>query len=79
MNFCFVNSQQKKKFKKELGKKIRYLRNLQKISQAQLAFESKLSREQILRVEQGGKNATIDTLLAISEALDIPIKDLFDF
>jgi transcriptional regulator with XRE-family HTH domain len=52
---------------------------MQNISQAQLAFESGLSKEQISRIESGQKNVTLDTLLVIVEVLEIPIRKLFEF
>ena len=68
-----------KTFRRKLGKRIRQIRKEQKISQSQLAFESGLSREQIYRAESGSKNMTIDTLLSIASAFEIPFVKLFDF
>lgn len=64
---------------KKLGKRIREIRKDQKISQAQLAFESGTSREEIYRLELGYQNVTTEVLHAIAQALDIHIKEFFDF
>jgi transcriptional regulator with XRE-family HTH domain len=74
-----VEAIRRKKARKNLWKQIRKLRISQKISQAQLAFESGLSRQQISYLESGLKNATFDTLLSIAETLDVNLKDLLDF
>ena len=68
-----------KKAIKALGKRIQELRGKQKISQAQLAFEIGTSQKHISRIERGQINTSVAHLFAISEALDIPPKDLFDF
>ena len=59
-----------------IGKKIRNERKKQKISQAQLAFESEIPREQIVRIEKAQGNPTIKTLLKITNALNIQLKEL---
>lgn len=68
-----------KKFLKALGTKIRTLRKQQNISQDQLAFETGIRREQIIRIEFGKQNTSIDILKKIADTLDIKVKDLFDF
>lgn len=65
--------------RKKMGKKIRMLRTAQKITQAQLGFESGLSRQGVSLLESGQTNVTFDTLYAIAETLDVPLKDLLDF
>lgn len=68
-----------KKFRKEFGKRIRGLRKNQKISQSQLAYESEITRELLTKIEGGHINTTLKTLLAIANALNLKVKDLFDF
>jgi transcriptional regulator with XRE-family HTH domain len=67
------------KLLKKLGKRISMLRKAQEISQSQLAFEASLPLMQISRIERGVVNSSISTLSAIAKALDISLKDLFDF
>jgi transcriptional regulator with XRE-family HTH domain len=64
---------------KKLGKKIRTLRKEQNISQSQLSFESNIRINQIGRIERGEINTSISTIIAIAEALNVELKDLFDF
>ena len=64
---------------KKLGKKIRLLRKEQNISQSQLSFESNIRINQIGRIERGEINTSISTIIAIAEALNVKVKDLFDF
>lgn len=62
-----------------LGKRIRALRKQQNISQAQLAFEAGVPRVQIGRIERGVFNPTISSINAIANALEVGVKELFDF
>ena len=68
-----------KKFLKALGKRIRALRKEQKISQDQLAFESGIRREQVIRIESGTQNTSIDVIKKIAKSFEIPLKELLDF
>lgn len=74
-----MKSKYNKQVIKLIGKNIRELRKKQKLSQAQLAFESDMPREQICRIESGKINTTIGNLFKIAEVLNIPVKDIFDF
>ncbi|MGQ0829003.1 MAG: helix-turn-helix domain-containing protein [Bacteroidota bacterium] len=61
------------------GKQVMRLRKQQKISQKQLAFESNISDTQIRRIEKGEIATGISTIFAIARALDIHVKELFEF
>jgi transcriptional regulator with XRE-family HTH domain len=62
-----------------LGKKIRKTRREKGFSQETLAYEAELDRAYVGKIERGEKNITIAKLLQISDALDIPLYELFDF
>lgn len=79
MQIAFVKIVRKKQAVKLLGERIRKLRLKQNISQAQLAFEAEISREQLLRIENGNYNTTYFTLYKICIALNIEFKELFEF
>ena len=64
---------------KQLGKRIKKLRLEQMVSQSQLAFESGISREQLGRIESGKINTSVSNTFAIARALNVELKDLFDF
>lgn len=55
---------------KEIGKMLRKLREYRGLTQVQLAKQSGLSRLTILNIESGDANATVDSLVAISNVLN---------
>ena len=61
------------------GQLIRYQREMKGLSQEDLAFESGLHRTYIGQVERAEKNVTIKSLEKIAQALELDIRDLFDF
>ena len=77
LDFCLVEAKYNKAILKSLGKKIKLLREKEKISQGQLAFECSISQVQISRIERGKINTTVGTLSIIADVLDISIKELF--
>ena len=66
-------------FRKKLGKRIREVRKEQNITQAQLAFESGVARRVIVHIEKGIQNVTVDTLVALADALEVKPQVFFDF
>jgi len=67
------------KLLKEFGINLRKIRKQKGITQEELAFEIELEISQISRIERGILNSTISTAYEIASALDIDLKDLFDF
>ena len=65
--------------RKKLGENIKRIRQTQGASQKQLAFESGVTRELISQIERGQTNVTHDVLHSIAAALDVQVKDLYDF
>ena len=65
--------------KEAVGEKIKTLRIRKGMSQETLANECGLDRTYITYVENAKKNVTIETLYKITQALDISLKDFFDF
>ena len=62
---------------KELGLRIRQLRNEKHMSQEELAFKAGISPAHLGQIERAVKNPTIDTIGKISSALDLPVTELF--
>lgn len=62
----------------KVGKKIRAIRHLKKMSQEQLAFKCRLHRTYISDVERGTRNISVENLEKISKALSVRVKDLFE-
>ena len=64
---------------KSLGKRIKTLRENKKLTQEKLAEKTGLSLDFIGKIEVNINHPGLKSLLKISNALDIHIKDLFDF
>lgn len=61
---------------KDIGKKVRWIRKMRRMSQEELATLAELDRSYISEVENGHKNFSIKTLEKIAEALNVDIIDL---
>ena len=61
-----------------IGDKIRKNRELQGISQQDLAARCNFEKSNLSRIEAGRTNLTLKTLFKISTELQITIKDLVD-
>lgn len=66
---------------RELGLTISYYRKLKGLTQADLAQNVGLSRMHISNIEapQVKTSISLESLFDIADALDVPVKDLFDF
>ncbi len=64
---------------KSLGKRIKTLRENKNITQEKLAEKTGLSLDFIGKIEVNINHPGLKSLLKISNAFDIHIKDLFDF
>ncbi|MDD7913195.1 helix-turn-helix domain-containing protein [Polaribacter ponticola] len=64
---------------KAFGKYLKMLRNKANLSQEDLANDCDISISQIGRIERGEINTTISTLYVLAKALNIEVKELFDF
>lgn len=62
---------------KQLGQRIRNLRNAQQMSQEELSFKAGISPAHLGQIERALKNPTIDTIAKIAAALGIPVATLF--
>lgn len=64
---------------KSVGKRIKELRVKHGMTQADLAYKSNMEESAFQRIETGRTNPSIKTLLKISNALNVEIKQLFNF
>ena len=71
--------QVEQKFILKLGKRIAQLRREQRYTQVELSSRINMEEAALRRVELGGTNPTVKTLLKITSGLEIPFKELFDF
>ena len=67
------------KLYKKLGKNIKKLRETHHMTQEQLAEKSELSLDYIGKIEVCINKPGLRSLIKISNALNIPLKELFDF
>lgn len=63
----------------EFGTRLKSIRINKKLSQEELAFMCNMQASHIGQIERGQKNPTLDTLIKISNGLDIPLPKLLDF
>jgi len=61
---------------KRTGERIKEVRLQKKLSQVELGYLCGFDKPNMSRIESGGNNLTLKTLLKIAEALKVPIKDL---
>jgi len=74
-----LNNLRDKKVLIAFGNNLRKLRQAKKLSMEELSYEVDVDLSQIYRIEKGMVNPTLSTLNAIANALDITLKDLFDY
>jgi transcriptional regulator with XRE-family HTH domain len=60
-----------------IGERIAKLRKAKKLSQQSFSYEAEIERSYLTHVEKGRKNISIDTLVKITNALNISLKDFF--
>ena len=62
-----------------LGRNIAFYRKIQGLTQFELAQQTHLDRTSIAKLETATVGATLDSIFAISDALQIPPSKLFQF
>ncbi|MBO9099381.1 MULTISPECIES: helix-turn-helix domain-containing protein [unclassified Rhizobium] len=63
--------------KELLGWNIRKIRVGRQLSQEALAFEARIDRAYLGRVERGKENVTLNVMEALAAVLGVPLGDLF--
>lgn len=63
----------------KVGANIRKIRERENITQQELAARCNFEKSNMSRIEAGRTNLTLKTLLTISMALSVSIKELVDF
>ncbi len=64
-------------FPKFIGQRLRLARKQQSLSQEKTAERAGLHPTYIGQLERGEKNATLESILRVSRALEIPLSELF--
>ena len=62
-----------------IGLNILHYRKERGLTQMQLAEKCNISRNYVQRIETAVASCTVNTLVDIADALDIPLKKLFEF
>lgn len=68
-----------KEFYKLLGKRIKYIREQANFTQEKLAEKAGISLDYLGKIEVNINKPGIKTILKLANALDLPVKDLFNF
>lgn len=66
-------------FQKQFGNKLKEIRSKKKLSYRQLDALTSLDHSYISKIEKGGVNVTMETVLELAKGLGIQPKELFDF
>ena len=64
---------------KAFGTQLRRLREAQKMSQQELADLADVAKITIQRIENGKFSVTVDVLISLARALNMPLHELTDF
>lgn len=64
---------------KDLGDRIKYLRKQIGLSQEKLALKAEIDRTYLAGIEAGKRNATIQSIEKIVNALEISMKEFWNF
>ena len=70
---------QKETFLHKLGKRIKQIRAEKGLTQTELAHKAGKDSQSVERVENGKTNPSAYYLMEIAKALNVPLKELFDF
>ena len=74
-----IELEQVNNIKTLFGNRIRRLRKARSITQEDLAYILKTDTRQIGRIENGEAFVNLKTVTKLANALDVPVKELFDF
>lgn len=78
-NFVTVRKAVNEIFIIEFGKNLRKIRLSKNVSMQTLAYTINVEYSQISRIELGKINTSISIVFEIANALEVPLKNLFDF
>ena len=78
-NFVFVKKSVNKEFIIKFGNNLRKIRESKKITMQALADTINVEYSQISRIERGVINTSIGLIYEIAQALNIDVKELFNF
>ena len=75
----FLHMRKNKTIQEKFGTRVRKLRKERAWSQEEFADKCTLHRTYIGAIERGERNVSLNNIHAIAKALDISVKELFDY
>lgn len=66
-------------FLKKLGENITEKRKERGFTSKELGYRCEMEKSNLIAIEQGRVNVTVKTLVKIANALEIEVKELFEF
>ncbi len=79
LNFVLVIHIKDRELMLKFGATLRSIRKSKNLSQQALANDAEIELSQVYRIEKGKVNPTLSTISNLAKALEIDIKDLFEF
>lgn len=73
-----MDGQEAAAFRRALGKRLRLLRVVRELTQAELAQAAGVTRNQVSAFERAAQGLDVVALLGLSAALRVPVADLLD-
>lgn len=64
---------------KQFATKVKEIRLIKKLNKSKLSELAGLDISYIGKIERGEKSPNLRTIVKLAKALDVPVKDLFDF
>lgn len=61
-----------------IGERIAQLRKAKNLSQQKFSYEAEIERSYLTHVEKGRKNISIETLMKVTSALGVSLKEFFN-
>lgn len=67
------------KIKCSIGARVKEIRTKQRLTQEKLSETAGINPKYLSNIERGIENPTLNTLISLSESLDIQLPEMFDF
>lgn len=65
--------------KQMIGARIKEIRNKKGLTQEQLSERMEINPKYLSSIERGNENPTLNTLIRLSESLDVDLSEIFSF
>ena len=75
----YHNSYMESRICEQFATKLKEIREAQNLSKGELSVEAEVSKSYIGKIESGKKSPSLVTIGKLADALNVPVKELFDF